>query len=33
VNELTGTVIDDTGGTMIIEVPTVVQEGVNNATQ
>jgi hypothetical protein len=33
VRSLTGTVIDNTNGTMIIEVPTVVQAGENNAVQ
>ena len=33
VHSLTGTVIDNTNGTMIIEVPTVVQAGENNAVQ
>jgi hypothetical protein len=33
VHTLTGTVIDNTNGTMIVEVPTVVRAGENNAVQ
>ncbi len=33
VRDLTGTLIDNSAGTMIIEVPTVVQAGENNAVQ
>jgi hypothetical protein len=33
VRDLTGKLIDNTAGTMIIEVPTVVQAGENNAVQ
>jgi hypothetical protein len=33
VHDLAGKLIDNTGGTMVIEVPTVVQAGSNNAVE